>query len=449
MSVEILFAGLVGVLLVAAILWLARPDFAFDSSLAVITLAWAYYTFAIPLDLWLGFSVRGSQRLPDLEDPAMFGYVIDVFLYHLAFMAGVFIGHKGMRILRETTARPAPAGVIGLPNWLAKPAVLPGWCTYVVAGLAVTVYWTIIDTANRGLQEESLRQDAYLRSLSFLVEISLGWVVWHVLNVGDPRRALRVMPAAAIVGLSTGARLYLGVAALIFLLRYRIRLTLRARVALLVVAGLAVVLWKVLYSQVSSVLLNGELLDLAEMVPNLGFAEIEASDSWAYFAYFLREGSSPLWLGWSYISLTLANLAPRALTGVESTTLAVEYAIRLNPTFAETPAGLGFSGLAEAWLNFGTLGPLAVGVVWGGVANFLDTRPRGLSFYVFAMMSARFFRSDFATLAKTWCVVLTSAILIAGVLSRILVYVSAEIGRSLAEIQARYWRPTRRRAVPR
>jgi len=83
--------------------------------------------------------------------------------------------------------------------------------------------------------------------------------------------------------------------------------------------------------------------------------------------------------------------------------------------------GLGFSGLAEAWLNFGTLGPLAVGVVWGGVSSFVDSRPRGLSFYVFAIMSARFFRSDFASLAKTWCVVLTSAIWIAGVTSRILV----------------------------
>src|SRR5262245_20873114 len=159
MSVEILFAGLVGVLLVAAILWLARPDFAFDSSLAVITLAWAYYTFAIPLDLWLGFSVRGSQRLPDLEDPGMFGYVIDVFLYHVAFMAGVLIGHRGMQILRRTSARPATPGDVGFPSWLATPAVLPDWCAYVVAGLAVTVYWTIFDTANRGLQEESLRQD--------------------------------------------------------------------------------------------------------------------------------------------------------------------------------------------------------------------------------------------------------------------------------------------------
>jgi hypothetical protein len=447
--VEILFAGLVGILLVAVIVWLARPDFAFDGSLTVITLAWAYYTFAVPLDLWLGFSVKGSQRLPDIEDPAMFGYVIDVVLYHIAFMAGVLIGYKGMRILRGTTARPTTAGGVGFPSWLAKPAVLPGWCTYVVAGLAMVVYWTIIDTANRGLQEESLRQDAYLRSLSFLVEISLGWVVWHILNVADPRRALGVLPAAAIVGLSTGARVYLGVAALIFLLRYRIRLTLRARVALLVVAGLAIVLWKVLYSQVSSFLLTGEFLELAEMLPNLGLAELEASDSWAYFVYFLREGSSPLWLGWSYINLTLANLAPRTLTGVESTTLAVEYAARLNPTFAEAPMGLGFSGLAEAWLNFGTLGPLAVGVAWGGVASFLDSRPRGLSFYVFAIMSARFFRSDFASLAKTWCVVLTSGILIAGVVSRILVYVSAEIGRVLAELQARHWHPTRRRAVSR
>jgi hypothetical protein len=393
--------------------------------------------------------VRGSQRLPDIEDPALFGYVIDVVLYHISYMAGVLLGYRGVRTLRGNTAQPATAGGVDVPGWLNKQGALPSWCSYVVAGLALVVYWTIVDTANRGLQEESLRQDSYLRSLSFLVEISLGWVVWHILNTTDARRALRVLPAAAIVGLLTGARVYLGVAALIFMLRYRIRLTPRARVALLVVAGLAVVLWKVLYSQVSSFLLTGELLELADMLPNLGLAELEASDSWAYFVYFLREGSSPLWLGWSYVNLTLANLAPRVLTGVESTTLAVEYAARMNPTFAETPMGLGFSGLAEAWLNFGMLGPFAVGVVWGGAASFLDSRPRGLSFYVFSIMSARFFRSDFASLAKTWCVVFTSALLIAGIVSRILVYVWAEIGRGVSEIQAKHWHTTRRRAVSR
>ncbi|HZO41851.1 MAG TPA: hypothetical protein VFE97_21710 [Methylomirabilota bacterium] len=441
---EILFAILVGALLIAVVAWAARPSFAFDSSLTVIVLAWAYYTLAVPLDLWLGFNVRGSQRLPDSDDPALFGYVVDVVLYYVSFMAGVLISYKTVGILQGNSARPggeSRAGLMGLPG---PNSVLPGWCAYLVAGLAVVVYWTIVETANRGLQEQSLREDAYLRSLSFLVEISLGWVVWHILNVDDARRALRVLPAAAIVGLLTGARVYLGVAGLIYLLRYRIGLTLRARVALVVGAGLAVVLWKVMYSQVSSVLLTGELLELSDMVPNLGLAELEASDAWGYFIYFLREGSSPLWLGWSYVKLTLANLAPRALSGVESSTLAVEYAMRMNPMFAEAPMGLGFSGLAEAWLNFGPLGPFAIGVVWGGAASLLDSRPRSLAFYVFAIMSARFFRSDFASLAKTWCVVFASAVLMVGIISRILVRVSGEMRRGLAELPARRWHPTRR-----
>jgi len=142
--------------------------------------------------------------------------------------------------------------------------------------------------------------------------------------------------------------------------------------------------------------------------------------------------------------LTLANLAPRALSGVESSTLAVEYAMRMHPMFAAAPMGLGFSGLAEAWLNFGPLGPFAIGVVWGGAASLLDSRPRSLAFYVFAIMSARFFRSDFASLAKTWCVVFASAVLMVGIISRVLVRVSGEMRRGLAELPARPGHPTRR-----
>jgi hypothetical protein len=77
---------------------------------------------------------------------------------------------------------------------------------------------------------------------------------------------------------------------------------------------------------------------------------------------------------------------------------------------------MAFSAIAEAWLNFGWLGPVLLGHVWGAAARFFDGRSRGICYYLFLILTVRLFRSDFATLYKNWIVVWGSLFCVAIVL---------------------------------
>jgi hypothetical protein len=75
------------------------------------------------------------------------------------------------------------------------------------------------------------------------------------------------------------------------------------------------------------------------------------------------------------------------------------------PHQAEEGISMAFSAIAECWLNFGIVGPVLLGIAFGVAAKIIDTRPRGIAFYVFALLAFRLFRSDFASLTKNWIVI--------------------------------------------
>ena len=73
---------------------------------------------------------------------------------------------------------------------------------------------------------------------------------------------------------------------------------------------------------------------------------------------------------------------------------------------------MGFSALAESLLNFGLFGPAVLGFAWGSLTKFFDSHRRGIMFYIFAFMTIRLFRSDFASLYKSYIIVFGGSVLI-------------------------------------
>jgi len=68
--------------------------------------------------------------------------------------------------------------------------------------------------------------------------------------------------------------------------------------------------------------------------------------------------------------------------------------------------------MGEAWLNFSYFGPFLVGLFAAIIIKYFDTTPRGLFYWVMLMMVFRFFRTDTASLFKSWFVVQGGTILI-------------------------------------
>jgi hypothetical protein len=136
-------------------------------------------------------------------------------------------------------------------------------------------------------------------------------------------------------------------------------------------------------------------------VPPFSFSVLDGAASYSMFVAFLQSGEAPMWLGSTYLEIPLRMSWPRFLGSFEVRTLAEQYSWHFAPTMAAYGGGLGFSALAEAWLNFGFAGPALLGAVWGAVCKHFDTRPRGIAFFLLAMMMLRVFRSDFASLYKS------------------------------------------------
>jgi hypothetical protein len=411
------FVVMVGLAMAAVAVWFWKPHFTFDRTLTVIILVWAYHAFSVPLDLWVGFDVLGSHRLPDPSDKKVWDDVVRIALHHATFILALLLGYELAGGARGA-ARLDPPPPTGFLEWLRRGYRPPLWSVYAVAVAAGVVYWGLLDTAHRGVQEIWFRDDTWGRAVSLVVDVSLAWTTWYVLSIDDRRRALLALPAAGLIGLFTGARTSIAVVVLVLLLRFRVRLTVAARAVAVVVTGALIFLWKPAYHAMAVFVLTGAVPPL--LVPSFpGFAGLESSDAWAYFVHFLRAGPSPWWLGWSYLGGTLVTALPRALRGAESAALAERYAVELTAEPSDVAHGAGFSALAEAWLNFGDLGPALAGLAWGLAAGRLDTRPRGIGFYLFAIMSLRFLRSDFASLVKSWGLIFGGCLLGVALLFRL------------------------------
>lgn len=164
------------------------------------------------------------------------------------------------------------------------------------------------------------------------------------------------------------------------------------------------------------------------------FRQVLAADGAAAAASFVKENSSLHWLdmsstelgapfrvlldvqdhwngeparlGYSYYQ-AFVNVLPRQF-GVDIVSLSEEYTYRLfTADFRAIGGNMGFSPVAEAYLNFGFLGVLLMfvfwGWLWGGLSVFLDSRSHILA-QVFAAVlipwSMFFCRTDFAAYIK-------------------------------------------------
>ncbi|MFT6341228.1 MAG: oligosaccharide repeat unit polymerase [Alcanivorax sp.] len=164
------------------------------------------------------------------------------------------------------------------------------------------------------------------------------------------------------------------------------------------------------------------------------FRQVLAADGAAAAASFVKENSSVHWLdmsstelgapfrvlldvqdhwngeparlGYSYYQAFI-NILPRQF-GIDIVSLSEEYTYRLfTADFRAIGGNMGFSPVAEAYLNFGFWGILLMfafwGCLWGGVSVFLDSRSHILAQVFSAVLipwSMFFCRTDFAAYIK-------------------------------------------------
>jgi hypothetical protein len=355
--------------------------------------AWLYYGFSAGFDLLTGAEVPYKWGEVDLLGPAARGDTARVMLHYwtcgAAFLIAYHIGRRrsGLPVDRSY-------GIQVPPAWMLV-------AVHVAVAAVFAAFFLDMDRMTRAAMVQASARHKFL-----LLLVPLVLALDMVLIVQCRDRCGRLAWALSLaLSLITGNRVYVLLVFLVAVYRWRPRLTGWKLASMIGGCALVIFSFKIAYS-VGLGWWQGDRVDASMIYANLQFslAALDAHASYLISVFYLRQ-ASPLWLGASYCEIPWCLTWPRFLGGHDVRTLAEMYMQTYHPDLAARGGGMAFSAISEAWLNFAGAGPILLGLVWGVATRCFDRARRGCAFYVFLFMTARLFRSDFATLYKNWIVV--------------------------------------------
>lgn len=373
--------------------WFSERRLVISRTGDVFMLTWFYYGFAIAIDILLGLEIQGIPGMTDFSDDASRELLVHVLAYYLlcggAFFIAYSVGRKAQQPIRATSSVLLPP----LPIIVAAHVVL-------LLLLAHAGYFGLTRPQRMLLISDSTSLRLMLHSMAILRAIDL------IIIILSDRRSyvLGTTVAAICLGLASGGRMELMSVLLILVLKYRLSCG-RVKFATAVVALLAIfACWKSTYHYVYSHFFepgtDRQVLEFA----NTSLSGIDSYAS-SLIAVTVLEEECPYYLGRTYTYDVVQAALPREWRDLDFLPLSQQFDWDYLPQRAEEGISMAFSSITEAWLNFGLLGPILLGMVVGVAAKFIDSRPRGVAFYIFALMVFRLFRSDFASLCKNWIVI--------------------------------------------
>ena len=360
----------------------------------VFLAAWLYYGFSVGIDLMTGATIPWVPGEVYMADPSSWdsvAFVMACFIVcGIAFLAtySLLQGGHSMKPVELRYDLQAP----------------PEWALVLIHCIAAWIYSEWFLGMDRMSRIAMIQMQVTYKFAVLVVPLALAMDILIMLSANN-RKAVTAIVLAIILSLLSGNRTYVMLMLFVAAFRWQPSVTGWKLVAGVVGAIMMLFSMKTLYG-VGVVWWQGNRID-ARMIYDqlqLTLSGMDAHASYA-IAIFYTDHESPMWWGSSYLQKPVLMAWPRFLGGIEVSTLAEEYVWKYHTQTAERGGGLAFSAMAEAWLNFGQMGPLLLGVFAGAVTNFFDRRPRGVIYFTVLFMVARLFRSDAASLVKNWVLV--------------------------------------------
>ncbi|MEM6260260.1 MAG: O-antigen polysaccharide polymerase Wzy [Planctomycetota bacterium] len=248
----------------------------------------------------------------------------------------------------------------------------------------------------------------------------------YLARVQDRKRMGVVAVIAACFGLVTGGRLEVVAVAIVVALKLRLSLKRSVFVGALLVFLALMAGWKSAHYYYLATFENERVARGVFDASEASLTDIESYASVMVLCEVL-EHPCPWQLGSTYTWDVLQSALPREMRSERWISQAAQFAWTHTPERAARGIGTGYSAIAESWTNFGTTGPLAAGIVMGIASGWIDRRRRDVLFIVFALIAFRYFRSDAASLLKSWVVICGGSMALAA-----FIYQLAEhLGRAL------------------
>lgn len=373
--------------------WFSERRLVISRTGDIFMLAWFYYGFAIAIDILLGLEIQGIPGMSDFSDDASRELLVYVLGYYLlcgvAFFLAYSVGSRTHRPIRATGSVILPP----LPVVIAIHLVL-------FLMLAQAGYFGMTRTQRTLFISDSLYLRLLVHSMAILRAIDL-----VVIILSDRKSYVLFMTIAAIgLGIASGGRMELMAILLMLVLKYRFSCgRVKFAAAILVLLGVFAC-WKTTYQYVFDHFFepgnNRNVLEYA----NTSLSGIDSYAS-SLIAVIGLEEDCPYYMGKTYTYDVIQAALPREWRDPDFLPLSQQFDWDYLPQRAEEGISMAFSAITEAWLNFGVLGPVLLGLVFGVAAKLVDSRSHGVAFYIFALVVFRLFRSDFASLCKNWIVI--------------------------------------------
>ena len=385
-------------------------------------LVWFAYGFSVGIDLLMGCEIRVLFNQIDLNDPS---WNKEIHLAMLLYLACGFSFLVTYQLLGSQELEPIDQKF----PFQIPPAWLLLGIGLAVIGIYVQQFLGMTRIERAAATSESL----FLKGLVFSILLLTAFYMLIVLACDD-KRAWLAVGMIIFLGLVTGTRNYILMGLFVGAFRWRPQVK-PVRIAVLGSGALfTLMFYKFIYGYLL-MLYNQEHVSLMAMFDQYYRFSLSGMDplpSYTIIADVLQD--DPQWyLGRTYWEKSLLLTWPRFLGSFEVYTLGEIYTMetrRLNHDDGQ----LAYASIAEAWLNFGYAGPFILGIVWAACARYFDSRPRGIAYFIFAIMTWRVFRSDFASMYKNWIIVLGFCFLVSYIAMKIYTMLVAPSQRNLGGV---------------
>ncbi len=382
-------------LLSGCAIWYFSRRFHLHSMHNVFLFILFYYALSVPIDLLLGLEIYTPPGMPNLNSHDMLGYIFRVLSFYI-LCAITFILTYNLVPLKTRSVPTNKHYSIWLP---------PLWFLVLIHVAVLIIYVNLSWDLNRLERALLSSQNIWYRLYGVSIMLIEALDFLYIIACNNRRKSTYVLLLFMVIGMVAGSRTIVVLFPLIFIARWKIEIPKLRFVLILGLMLMLLIYWKPVYYYVIETFVGRNPTLLSIGTPRISLSGIEASSSYQIFVDYLRRGDIPYWLGSTYIKYPILLIWPRILSETPILTLADGYMWTVRPEIAALGGRMGFSALAESWLNFGLIGPAILGAMGGVTSKYFDCRIRGITFYILLLITCRLFRSDAGELFKSWVLV--------------------------------------------
>lgn len=407
------------IIVLSAYVFSRRKYFDF-SAFELFIFFFTLYLVLIPLDHLFGFHIREHESFLSLNydkynsDASI--RIIQVIVLYYIFFISVLFGYLKLKFNRDVYRFRKPLDVnysrLYIPSvkflLIFNTSVLTFYIYKDIEVISQNMY--LASSLKQVRAQVGINQDAMYRAFSFISNLFVSFNTL-VMIVAKNRKITKVsLLSIVIMALYMGDRSTLFIAFFIALLVHKPKINLTKTSLIVSMVLVTFIYFKPVFNFVVADLTQETHATFFESLNQIdsGFSRIEGLSPFEVIQT-VSDGDFEYRYGETYLLTPLMKALPSFIYKSKAESLAVEFKKQYAPN---SDGFFGFSPIAEALINFGILGLLISGILFGSYLYFLGKIRHGIFYYVNVMIIIRFLRVDFASLFKRYFVVELTAMLI-------------------------------------